>query len=75
MSSIYESPLLDVPTNGKTNVSDIGLEEYVQHVDSLCAAGDSCVKALNKLEKEQFKVIKLKQVQARADQTSMSELE
>ena len=45
-----------------TMVSDMSLEEYLQHVSSLCGERGTTVRALNDLEKEQFRVVKLKQV-------------
>lgn len=44
-------------------MSDLSLEEYLQYLESLTRPGQSQVKELNDLEKEQFKVAKLKQVQ------------
>lgn len=43
-------------------VSVLSLEEYLQHVASLCGETGRTVRALNDLEKEQFRIVKLKQV-------------
>ena len=44
-------------------VSNMSLEEYLQHASSLCRHDRASIKALNALEKEQFRVANLKQVQ------------
>ena len=43
-------------------ISDLSLEEYLQYASSLCGEKETTVRALNGLEKEQFRIAKLKQV-------------
>ena len=42
--------------------SKLSLEEYLQHISSLCGEKERTVRALNDLEKKQFHIAKLKEV-------------